>query len=479
MKIDRTASSVIFVYPFCFRGPAFDGIARSISAAKWPGRDSLLQVWEKAKFPKEDLLAHVAEYLNPEGDNPATARLWKLTGAVLQSSHGLGNNSNWQLLARNPIPFHIDEITLMLFLVGVGFIAISVKPLSDAPEDWLDFTHFFRFTDTDHGTKLRVSKSRAAGEVVPYFPEPAGGLVNHPNGEGAIEDILEGLLATGAPDCPRSPWWDDIFVPDRMLPFSSLFFEGAPTEQRPEFLYRARRFFHAKQEIRLTLADREYRHESLQEYVDNQWFAFSLDGSAFVAFDAPNTPFFRQNLPQHLRSQYFLLFVIVLHQRFALMKFSADVAKSWPIERSDALKETKFTQLRHDMLVFTARGYFSQVMQRENHHRCYRRWQDIFQVTDLYAEVRDEVLEMHNTLIFEKTAAAEARTKALEHSISMLGVFIGVPALVIGFLGINLQGITAQEGLLWWQAGLIGIGGGLFSAALVLLVIRKCRSGKP
>lgn len=175
-----------------------------------------------------------------------------------------------------------------------------------------------------------------------------------------------------------------------------------------------------------------------------------MEGGTFLAVNPPDTPFFNQTLPNHLKESYFLLFLIALHQRFALMMISERVAQNWLIKSDKAAsvkREKIFEEIRSQMLLFTARGYFAQVMQREHHHRCYMKWQEIFQTERLYREISDEIREIH-----EYTTIHQYRR--LERRISRLGVFIGVPSLILMYLGINIKGFTYPDGITWQLSGL-------------------------
>ena len=128
------------------------------------------------------------------------------------------------------------------------------------------------------------------------------------------------------------------------------------------------------------------------------------------------------------------------------MSLSQAVSEHWM--RSEERAQA-FERIHDTLLNFTARGYFRQVMQREHHHRVYQKWQEVFQLERLYQEVNDEVREMHEHLLSE-------HTRRLEQRLNLLGALIGVPALVMGFLSINLYGITAkEEGLPLWVALLL------------------------
>ncbi|HEX9962240.1 MAG TPA: hypothetical protein VGB00_15005, partial [Pyrinomonadaceae bacterium] len=153
--------------------------------------------------------------------------------------------------------------------------------------------------------------------------------------------------------------------------------------------------------------------------------------------------------------------------RFALINFSTRIGENW-FGRADEQRISAFEQIRDDFFDFAARGYFVQVMQREHHHRCYCRWQEIFQVEHFYQNVRHKIGEMHEHLQTRRTEQIKNLTKknnelieAQERQINLLSVLLallfGLPALIIGFLGINLNHITIQggDGLEWWQATLI------------------------
>jgi len=119
------------------------------------------------------------------------------------------------------------------------------------------------------------------------------------------------------------------------------------------------------------------------------------------------------------------------------------------------------------LLAFTARGHFAQVAQRERHHRCYRQWQRIFEIESLYHEVSNEVHDMHD---FLQARAAQR----LEERINVLAAIFGVPGLIVGFLGINLYGVTAgAEGMNVWWAALGTAGVGLLAGSLALWLMRR------
>ncbi len=70
-------SEVRFGYPFLCDPDAFDRRCRQRGQAQWRGRDRPLSIREEARFPEDDLMAHVKDHLNPPEGKPLTAWLWK------------------------------------------------------------------------------------------------------------------------------------------------------------------------------------------------------------------------------------------------------------------------------------------------------------------------------------------------------------------------------------------------------------------
>jgi hypothetical protein len=465
MSTVAPSSFARFVYPFIFDPTTSDVRARAADGARWPGRERPLQVWREAAFPEEDLLPHVARYLNPPAGTPPTARLWEVNDDALQSPRGLGAGESvqWALRWRDrEIPFRLEGAELALFGVGVGLLTVQARPLPGQLADWLDYLYAFRFARGQREVGIRLQRRVSADDYQPYFPAVAGGRETHPEGTGILGEVLDALLQTAAVNGDTGRWWREIFVPGQLLPYAAVYVDDVREDEVAPLLYRIRNFFPSQREIRPAAEDLRLDHDAHLTYADRQYFLFSLEGAAFLAFDAPKTDFFRRELPAHLRTHYFLLYLVALHQRLALTRLSEAVSEHW-LGQAEVEREKAFEHIEDRLLTFTARGYFTQVMQRAHHHRVYRRWQEVFQLEQLYREVSDEIREMHNLLLVRRSQLEEAATRRLERLVGLLGTIIGVPALVLAFLDINLKGVTtAQEGLPLRRA--------LFIAALALVL---------
>lgn len=492
-------SFINFVYPFLFDPAAFTHHASHFESSKIGNGKHKHNVWKKYKLDTSEMLAHVAQQIQLDVE-ASSVRLWKINQGTLDLIAGRG--MEWRLKARSniDIPFVIKSVNLMLIRGGVGFLTINAAPQGDECSHWFNFLHYFRFINGRQRTSISATVFNESSALAPLL-RFADGDNNHSsktvsgakssNGKHTFDEVVSALLHTGslvAPDkAGGEKWWREVFIQGQMLPFAVLLFDDVVAGDEPQTIYRVRNLFGEHQELHPAHSDLQLDHDSLMEYASRQWFVFTLDGGAFVGFDAPRdrANFFRGTLLDHLRDQYFVLYQFALYQRFALISMSAEVAKNW-VGISDKRKqvarrrEETFQHIRDNLMEFTARGLFTHIMQREHHHRVYRKWQEVFQVRELYGEVRDEVQEMHNYLMMQRSDAEEWATQKIQWLIGSLGV----ASIVISFLGINLQGITVRaEGLPFWVAVLMALEGTVelgipFALAIFLaaLVLRRLRN---
>ncbi|MDY6856510.1 MAG: hypothetical protein SWO11_17765 [Thermodesulfobacteriota bacterium] len=437
-----------FVYPFLFESEEFDKRVEAFNRAEWSGKKGTLNFWKNINFPSEDFLPCVSNYLNPPPNTVSTANLWTLDKNILQSSRGLGGRKGWELQASGrSIPFIIEDVELALFRIGVGFLTVRAKPSSNQFNDWVDFLHFFRFikgqrkVSVEAKTKVGLDPETNMPQYESFFPN----FTQEVNSQQFFGDVLDQLLRKGNPRTKKEPWWNEVFIKGQMIPFTTIFINNMIEQDIPNILYRLRNFFHSEQIIIPSANDLSYNNYSLLPYAKNQWFFFSLEGGGFVAFKAPNSDFFRKVLPNHLKKQYFLLFLITLHQRFVLMGLSHEVSKHW-LEGDESERLYFFRTIRDRHLVFTARGFFSQIMQQEHHHTVYRKCQEVFQLDQIYQEVSNEIQIMHDELQLRLSESREQAIRNLERFVTVVGMILGIPTIVLTFLGVNISKITVEGG---------------------------------
>ena len=76
-------------------------------------------------------------------------------------------------------------------------------------------------------------------------------------------------------------------------------------------------------------------------------------------------------------------------------------------------------------------------MQRENHHKCYLKWQEIFQIKRLYQEISDEIRFMHTHLQVETDRKVQENDENLNKVLNIFTWLIGVPVIVLTILDVG------------------------------------------
>lgn len=419
--VESKSSFIYFFYPFSFDPKLFEERVKIINQHQFPGQSCF--TWKPKKFPADELLFHVGNYLRSECDSLPTACFWTLNND-LRDRFGL--RLNWQLTCPlGEIPFYFGEkaetgsqvFQLALFKVGVGFAIARTQPLAVSLHQWLNFTHYFRFSKGQRQTSIHAQKKtwnpeKKEHKLTDFIPQD---IELAPGDRLCFQDLLTAWLNLGSLE-NETQWWQDIFVPGQMLVYNSIYANGIADSDIPKLLYGLQNFFNERQGDHPAPSDLLADCQPWLSYAANMWSIFTLEGGTFLAIDAPKEEFFQQTLLNHLHNQYFLLFLLALHQRFALMSLSAQVADYWLTD--DATRLEYFQEIRDRLLLFTARGYFTQVMQREHHHRYYCKWQEVFQLDTLYCEVNDEIRDLHEY-------AQMRQNQRLELTIQVVGVAVG------------------------------------------------------
>lgn len=442
MRVSSDISFVRFVYPF-----AIDADAETI-------RQNITRLtqhdWRKAQFPESDLLPHVRDFLNPSDENEATAYLLTLSSETLTEKtqrmicqqgnvpDGSPSSAPWSMRTTDRvICFSLEEAQLMIFRGGVALLTLEARLQSEELHDWLDFIYHFRF----FAGKADDGQDVSAPELN-YQGAPMEGI------KPLYDFLLQPLHLAN---------YEDLFMRNLTLPYSALYLEGDfDAEKIRRLLYRIRLCFANWHQLYPPAEELRTEHPSMMEYAENLWFTFAQQGAGFVAFNAPGdaNDFFRSDFPKRLRSRYFLLYSLALYQKFMLIRLSDRVSESW-LQGNESERIATFSKIRDALLEFTARGYFAQVMQLEQHHRYYCLWRQVLQLETLYQEVNNEVREMHDYL---QLRFEEQRVKQSEYlnrvvlGLTGVTVICVLPNLVVSGLGMNVS-VVEQWDKSWGNYG--------------------------
>lgn len=508
LRVARALSWARFIYPFSFDAEDFDTRVDVINgrlaggAPVGEGDRNTTGVWamtgwrQPAKddaYPGEvggDLLPHVARFLgeaseSPRGStSPKTAYMWSLKSELFEQYLGDPNRVRWILrLWGGSVPFEVDDIQLALFRHGVGFLTISAKPVETTVREgsvavWLDFLYGLRFLRGKPFASVRT-QSAEKGQITEFGQSPPGLPASWEQSSELFRKLICPLLFTAALDEPV--WWEEVFVPGHLIPFAALYVDRkpkngpVPEEELYDLHYRLRNVISNRQHASLSDVDRSFDHPDLLPFAEHMWFYFSLSAGGFLAYNAPTSGPFRNSLTKkYLKEEYFLAFLVALQQRFVLSVITNKVAEYWLPNTAAARVEVKgwrkqfferaegrssidesrsvhFDELLQAFLMFSARGYFVQLMQAERHQLYYQKWQDKFQVKQLYEEVRDELNAMHDYL----EMGVQERVNYVLNVLTALSIVLGVVGTIAGWWALNFENLSSTFAKWNWPSEMV------------------------
>ncbi len=288
-----------------------------------------------------------------------------------------------------------------------------------------------------------------------------------PSSEFTFGDVIRSLLGQIRVDSAEGNWWQHGYLDGQMLPFVVLFVrsENVAADTYSRTLYRLGNFFRAGQGINPTTEELSPLRSHVLAYADRHHFTFAVEGAAFLAWNSPSNPFFEEDLPSHLKDQYFLLYLIALQERLSLFQISRHVSDRW-LDAACRERAAAFDQIQQMFLEFTARGYFAQATQRSHHQRFYQRCMRVLEVPELFSEVDGEIGEMASAARLQLDRELSSAQSWLGTVVGLIGVVVGAPSLALAIMGLDVAEWPAPWSL--WQVAGVTVGAAALVGTLVI-----------
>ncbi|MCT2537134.1 hypothetical protein NC661_05815 [Aquibacillus koreensis] len=170
--------------------------------------------------------------------------------------------------------------------------------------------------------------------------------------------------------------------------------------------------------------------EQVYQAFENSYWGYSLEGLANLSFlveDEKTNRFFESNYYGNLERGYFYLFIIALHQRYALIKLSKE-ATLLPNSLEGLVKDkhNQIDKLREKIAYFNLRCAFKHVSYISHQDYIYQRFYVALQIDDLMTKIESEVESLGALVDLQK----EARRKGTEILIVWLTTIFAVISTV-------------------------------------------------
>lgn len=175
---------------------------------------------------------------------------------------------------------------------------------------------------------------------------------------------------------------------------------------------------------------------------ENITFGQSLEGGIILVEDSGD-PFFAA-FDGKARYNYFMPYLLALHQRFALIHFAINLA---------ALNETDLAtvrRLRESAFHFVLRWRFGQVSHTTMYNRVYEKWRQVLGLEELLQEIKGELEELDELLERQSREEEARREKAVQATLTLLNLFTLPILLTASIFGMNVAEL-ADGRFSWWS----------------------------
>ena len=401
-----------FVYPFVLDikdDSAFTRLAEHIAAfqVSIDSETAPVPMWSEFQYYDSDL-DNMAPYVKRYMRLPQNQRRFVLSNKVVQHF----SNMQTDRMSSTDHGFKISEVDLYMFFNGACFLIIEIQPIASPEEplkvEWIENlnSNLASFT---RKTSIRLRRTepltRQVGNVPVWFHEfTAEGLLQslskgHPV---TLQSLIQHVFLACLNNWEESGPWQPMIDTFLNVYGAVLLSKPEETEEtghvHSDFLDYATKHITV---LRKTLTSKNSNHfvrhildDSEHNYVPyhNVIHSQSLEGGFVMAFDNGTQHFSGTRSPamRSFRTNYFFMMLLAMHQRMSILMYAmaaADAALS-----TDRAQQSRL--LREHIYDFTSRCYFSQASVSEERDQLYRRWQRVFNVSQMYEELKEEIKEI-------------------------------------------------------------------------------------
>ncbi|THE12327.1 hypothetical protein E1I69_11535 [Bacillus timonensis] len=405
--------------------------------------------FQQNNIQTERLFEHV-EKLVSSGNHPETIGSHFSMTQKARSKFGLPNKNDFMLTLRTKqeqYEFSIPAIELYLFETQVGFWVIKLGLPKNIQVETLIETIYYAKKLEQYEYNLSYTKKIGRDEF--YEQNVHLGLLIH--------DLSQSLDV--------SSYFEGKETPTHALVYSSakIDLEEENSSFLTSYLFQLRRSF--KSTYKPSIIEKDFnKNPGLLPLFDNSYWGISFEGLANIVTktdDAKTEEFFQSTYMHQIETTYFYIYILALHQKYALLRLSIVASKlSYDLQQvgEDNYTEQNFliSGLRNQIVRFMLRSSYNQVTNITHYGHLYEVIRENLRISDLFGELHDELnalssytdaaeQRMHQIAEEEKKVAAEK----FNNKITAISIFFLPVTVITGFFGMNLDFITdiAEH---WW-----------------------------
>lgn len=405
--------------------------------------------FKQTELKTERLFEHV-EKLVSSGNHPETIGRHFVMTQKARSKFGLPNKNDLLLTLQtksDQYKYSIPSIELYLFETQVGFWVIKLG----FPEG----THIDTLIET-----IYYAKKLEQFEYDLYFTKRTG------KDEFTEQHVHMGsLISELSQSFQVSSYFEGTDNPTHALVYSSAKMNDEVENKSllTSYLFQLRRSF--KSTYKPSVVEKDFdKNPGLLALFDNSYWGISFEGLANIVTktdDSRTEEFFVSGYMHQIETTYFYIYILALHQKYALLRLSNVASKlSYDLEQVGEENYTEqnllISKLRNQIVRFMLRSSYNQVTNITHYGHLYEMIRENLRINDLFDELHDEL-----DALSSYTDAAEKRmhlieeqekkvaTEKFNNKITAITLFFLPVTVITGFFGMNLDFITdiAEH---WW-----------------------------
>ncbi|MCI3920000.1 hypothetical protein MO973_07110 [Paenibacillus sp. TRM 82003] len=390
---------------------------------------------------------HIRTLVSHAAEPHAIGRLWRLTQRG-RKTYGLPNNHHTTLVCASKAgswTFAVDTVQLYLFETGTGFLVHHVRFEGiEEPRDFTDGLYALKKI-AGHGYEIRFERRISKTEIV-------------------TEPFRFAAAAAGA----VSPFGGRFFDGDGVTPSEAIAFSGALLDLETkeaettvsDVLFRLRRAY--REAYKPVEVDPRTDEDTIRPF-ENSRFGVSLEGLANVVTrtgDSETDAFFEGPYFHQLKSTYLFLYILGLHQKYALVYLSKLAGglqgepggeKAELRAQSDAIDALKRRCIR-----FMLRSSYHQVSYNTHHSDVYELIRRRLRIEELSKEVNESLHALasltdivEQALDRKEETAKREREEAFHRKITWITALFLPLTVVCGLFGMELDLVQRASVSVW------------------------------
>ncbi|WP_042460010.1 CorA family divalent cation transporter [Neobacillus dielmonensis] len=408
------------------------------------------EFFERVQIRTERLFDHIEKLVAIGEDTPESIGSHFRMKQKARTVYNLPNKNDLMLTCKtkqNEYQFSVNTVDLYLFETQVGFWCIQLGYPDGITIEKLIETNYYAKKLSQFEYELSFEKKISKNEIIKQ-PVDLGAIINELSNPFQVTTFFEGIKNN----------------PSQALVYTSAKIDEISVEESSlaSYLFQLRRSF--KSTYKPSKLEEDFiGNQGLLPLFHNSYWGISLEGLANIVTkteDPKTEQFFTSTYFHQIETTYLYLYILGLHQKYALLRFTYLASKlSYEIDsfnKDYSQQNSLISELRNQIIRFMLRSSYTQVSNNTHYAQLYEVVRQNLRINDLFKELHDELSAISSiTQVEEQKQQNELEKIRREQSekfnnrITAITTFFLPITVITGFFGMNLAFISKNDDK-WW-----------------------------